>query len=280
MPIHNQLHLWGDRFFYITEAIQSGFTARAAAALLASATGRPFTLVALDGSVLRCTAALVAPQIPRRLDADGCGLLSLNVDPASDTFRRLAARLGGQGILPLDAAAFGAQRDVFEGALHGQLDSASLRRLSSAMLEAAGGRAAPRPRSDPRVELVLQCVRDAGIHGESVALGELAAVACLSPGRLTHLFHEQTGLSIRRYLLWTKIRRTVQMMASDMPLTDIALAGGFTDGAHMSRTFQRCFGLTPPFLADASRVDVFVDDGAQTAWHPARAPASAVRRGT
>ncbi len=135
---------------------------------------------------------------------------------------------------------------MFEGALHGQLDSASLRRLSSAMLEAAGGRAAPRPRSDPRVELVLQCVRDAGIHGESVALGELAAVACLSPGRLTHLFHEQTGLSIRRYLLWTKIRRTVQMMASDMPLTDIALAGGFTDGAHMSRTFQRCFGLTPP----------------------------------
>ncbi|MFD2297225.1 hypothetical protein QRO11_18145 [Paracidovorax citrulli] len=97
MPIHNQLHLWGDRFFYITEAIQSGFTARAAAALLASATGRPFTLVALDGSVLRCTAALVAPQIPRRLDADGCGLLSLNVDPASDTFRRLAARLGGAG---------------------------------------------------------------------------------------------------------------------------------------------------------------------------------------
>ncbi|AVS91944.1 AraC family transcriptional regulator [Paracidovorax avenae] len=272
MSTTNQLHLWDDRFFYITEAIQSGLTARASATLLASASGRPFVLVALDGTVLRCTAALVAPHVPRQLDADGCGLLSLNVDPASGTFRRLAARLDGRGILPLDAAGFGALREDFEGALHGELDSPALRRLSGGMLDAACGSAVKRPRGadrpclDPRVERVLQRMRDAGSHGMAVPLCDLAAVACLSPGRLTHLFHEQTGLSIKRYLLWSKIRRTVQMMASGMPLTGIALAGGFTDGAHMSRTFQRCFGLTPSFLADAGRVDVFVDDCAHTAW--------------
>lgn len=270
MPATNQLHLWDDRFFYITPTIQSGLTARSSATLLASATGRPFTLVTEDGSVLRCTAALIAPHVPRQLDADGCGLLSLNTDPASDAFRQLATRLDGKGIVPLDSACFGALRDRFEGALHRQLGHAQLRHLSDGMLGALCGasqqRAPPAEVAlDQRVERVLQEVRAASARGV-VPLQELAEVACLSPDRLTHLFREQTGLSIKRYLLWSKIRRAVQMMVSGRPLTEIALAGGFTDSAHMSRTFQRYFGLPPSFLAHAGQVDVVVDLQARAAW--------------
>ena len=125
MATSNHLHLWEDRFFYITPAIQSGLTARSSATLLASVSGRPFTLVTLDGSVLRCTAAIVAPHVPRQLDADGCGLLSLNIDPASAAFRELSATLGNRSILPVNVAIFGRLRDQFEGALHGQMARSS-----------------------------------------------------------------------------------------------------------------------------------------------------------
>lgn len=83
---------------------------------------------------------------------------------------------------------------------------------------------------------------------------------------MTHLFREQTGMSIKRYLLWAKIRRAVQLMADGGPLTQIALSGGFTDAAHMSRTFQRYFGLSPSFLANTGSVAVVVDEHALRTW--------------
>lgn len=266
MPIDNQLHLWDDCFLYITPAIQSGLTARSSATLLASAGGRPFTLVTLDGTVLRCTAAWIAPHVPRRLDADGCGLLSLNIEPASHGFRQLAARFGGSAIEPMDASCFGPWRALFEGALHGQLGASQLRELSKGMVDAVCGAVPGGTALDPRVARVLARLQAAAGEGQ-VPLRELAAQACLSPDRLTHLFHEQTGLSIKRYLLWSKIRRTIPLLTSGRPLTELALAAGFTDAAHMSRTFQRYFGLAPSFLARLGRVALTVDAHAARTWH-------------
>ena len=97
-----------------------------------------------------------------------------------------------------------------------------------------------------------------------VSVRDLAAVACLSPDRLTHLFAEQVGVSVKRYALWTKVRRTVQQFTGQRSLTDVALVSGFTDAAHMSRTFQRYFGLPPSFLA--SQVRVTADEQASHAW--------------
>ena len=45
MSARTSLHLWDDRFLYVTPAIQSGLTARSSATLLVSISGQPFTLV-------------------------------------------------------------------------------------------------------------------------------------------------------------------------------------------------------------------------------------------
>ncbi|MDF3835705.1 AraC family transcriptional regulator [Cupriavidus basilensis] len=249
----NFLHFWDDRFLYITPAIQSGLTERSSTTLLASATGRPFLLEALDGTRMQCAAALVAPNVPRRLDADGCGLLSLNLDPTSGACRELAGVLSDHGIHVIDARCFGRLRERFEAALLGELDGSQLRELGIRMVDAVTGHPTPDVPLDPRIECVLHKVRN---HVGRLPLRDLSAVACLSPDRLTHLFREQVGLSLKSYVLWAKILRSVQQFTSSRRLTDVALDGGFTDAAHMSRTFQRYFGLTPSFLADSSRVEI------------------------
>lgn len=261
MATHNFLHLWDDRFLYITPAIQSGLTARSSATLLASVSGHPFTLEAVDGTRVRCTAALVAPHVSRRLDVDGCGLLSLNLDPASVAYRMLARRMGGHGIQSLDARRFGRLRDDFAPAQCGALADDRLQMLSAKMVEAITGGPECEAPVDPRIERVLRAIR---AHAGQIALRELAAVACLSPDRLTHLFARQVGVSVKRYALWTKVRRTVQQFTGQRALTDVALVSGFTDAAHMSRTFQRYFGLPPSFLA--SQVRVTADAQASHAW--------------
>ncbi len=261
MASQNFLHLWDDRFLYITPAIQSGLTARSSATLLASVSGHPFTLEAVDGTRTRCTAALVAPHVARRLDVDGCGLLSLNLDPASSAYRMLAKRMGGHGILPIDARRFGRLRDDFDPAQCGELCKERLQALSVKLVEAITEFPEIGVTIDRRIDRVLQAIR---AHAGKIQLRELSAVACLSPDRLTHLFAEQVGVSVKRYALWTKVRRTVQQFTAQRPLTDVALVSGFTDAAHMSRTFQRYFGLPPSFLA--SQVRVTADEQASHAW--------------
>jgi len=261
MATRNFLHLWDDRFLYITQNIQSGLTARSSATLLASVSGHPFTLEAEDGTRVRCTAALVAPHVSRRLDVDGCGLLSLNLDPASSAYRMLATRMGGHGIQLIDARCFGRLRDRFEPAQHGALCNEDLQALSARMVEAITESAELAPSLDPRIERVLAAIRAS--DGQT-PLRELSAVVCLSPDRLTHLFSAQVGVSIKRYALWTKVRRTVQQFTGQRALTDVALISGFTDAAHMSRTFQHYFGLQPSFLAH--QVCVTADAPASHAW--------------
>jgi AraC-like DNA-binding protein len=264
----NFLHLWDDRFLYITPAIQSGLTSRSSATLLASVSGLPFTLEAVDGTRVRCAAALVAPHVPRRLHADGCGLLSLNLDPASSAYRMLARSMGGHGIQPFDARCFGRLRDDFEPAQRGMLDDARLQRLSAKLVEAITASPELAVQTDRRIERVLQAIR---AHAGQIPLKQLSALACLSPDRLTHLFAAQVGVSIKRYALWAKVRRTVQQFTCERPLTDVALVSGFTDAAHMSRTFQRYFGLPPSFLV--SQVQVTGHAQASHAWgHAAAGP--------
>ena len=257
----NFLHLWDDSFLYVTPAIQSGLTARSSATLLASVSGHPFTLEAIDGTRVRCTAALIAPHVPRRLDVEGCGLLSLNLDPASSAYRMLSARMGGQGIRALDARRFGRLRDDFEPVQYGALPDSRVQALSLGMIQSIADSPVPAAHLDPRVTRVIEAIR---LHAGQIALRELSAVACLSPDRLTHLFAAQVGVSIKRYALWTKVRLTVQQFTRPRKMTDVALNSGFTDAAHMSRTFQRYFGLAPSFLANQVRVTA--DASASDAW--------------
>jgi len=246
MDPHNQLHLWDDRFLYVTPEIHSGLTARSTATLLLSAVGRPFRLEGLDGESVRCEAALVAPHVPRRLDVDGGGLLSLNLEPATPAFRQLAPRIGERGIEVLDPRRFGTLRDLFQPALDGELNAVQLRHLCTRLVECVTGGPEHVTALDPRVERVMQALRE---NTEPQSLAKLSALACLSPDRLTHLFAQQVGLSIKRYALWGKVRRSVALISGAPRLTDVALNGGFTDAAHMSRTFQSYFGLQPSFVS-------------------------------
>ncbi|QFZ86933.1 helix-turn-helix domain-containing protein [Variovorax paradoxus] len=261
MTAQNFLHLWDRSFLYVTPAIESDLTARSSVTLLASVSGHPFRLEAADGTRALCTAALVAPGTQRRLYVDGCGLLSLNLDPGSIAYRTLSRWMGARGILPIDAQCFGRLRDSFEAAQCGALAEHHLQSLSARMVEAVTGRPEPAGGLDPRIDNVMRVARS---HAGPLPLQELSEVACLSPDRLTHLFREQAGVSIKNYLLWAKVRRSVQQFASGRPLAGIALDGGFASAAHMSRTFQCSFGLPPSFLS--RRVCVTADEQAERVW--------------
>ncbi len=78
-----------------------------------------------------------------------------------------------------------------------------------------------------------------------ITLEELAQVAGLSPYHLTRLFTAAFGLPPHKYLEGLRVRRAQQLLASGLPIADVALAGGFSSQSHLNRSFKRILGVTP-----------------------------------
>jgi len=75
-----------------------------------------------------------------------------------------------------------------------------------------------------------------------------AELARISPSRLTHLFTAEIGVPFRRYVLWRRLQRAVEAVGNGHPLTHAAAEAGFSDSAHLSRTFRSTTGLSPSAL--------------------------------
>ncbi|KID58125.1 hypothetical protein JF50_05275 [Pseudoalteromonas luteoviolacea] len=66
----------------------------------------------------------------------------------------------------------------------------------------------------------------------------------LSESRFLHLFSEQVGVAWRPYLLWRRMLCALQAMQRGQNATKAAYEAGFSDSAHLSRTFRSTFGMT------------------------------------
>lgn len=100
----------------------------------------------------------------------------------------------------------------------------------------------PRPVS-PHVQRALSYL-DAELSNGPTLI-EAAARAAISPSRLTHLFTREVGIPFRRYALWLRLLRAIESVIAGNDLTRAAADAGFSDSAHLSRTFRSTFGLTP-----------------------------------
>ncbi|BCG26852.1 AraC family transcriptional regulator [Pseudomonas tohonis] len=101
--------------------------------------------------------------------------------------------------------------------------------------------AAPRPMLDARLQRALGEVDE--LLADKVSAQALANRACLSLSQLERLFGEQVGLSVRRLVLWRRLRLAVRLALEGQSLTLAAHGAGFADASHFSRTMRATFGI-------------------------------------
>jgi AraC-like DNA-binding protein len=193
---------------------------------IAVAWDAPLT-VELPDRTLHGDSALVPSSVRHRLDTHARQFATVFVDHVSTAGRALDARARSGAALP---------------PLHPPADAADVGRFAA---EAIGELASPSPLS-PHVTAALAYVD--GALGARPTLAGAAAAVHLSPSRLTHVFTREVGLPFKRYVLWRRLRRVVEEVADGTTLTRAAAEAGFSDSAHLSRTFRRAFGLPPSAL--------------------------------
>ncbi len=72
----------------------------------------------------------------------------------------------------------------------------------------------------------------------------------------SHWLQEELGLSLRKLLLWRKLRRALESLVAPQAATEVAHAAGFADSAHLSRICLRTFGLRPSQANDRKILQV------------------------
>ena len=78
-----------------------------------------------------------------------------------------------------------------------------------------------------------------------ISAKKLAQSVYLSEGRFLHLFKEQLGLPLRKYILYQRVMVALKEYLRGKNLTKAAYLAGFSDSAHFTRTFTEMNGFQP-----------------------------------
>ncbi|MCJ8320480.1 MAG: helix-turn-helix transcriptional regulator [Colwellia sp.] len=101
---------------------------------------------------------------------------------------------------------------------------------------------------DKRIQQLLaklnQCLHGNCIKPSHWRASQVASQLALSESRFLHLFRQELGIAWRPYLLWRRMMCAIQALINNKSATEAAHLAGFSDSAHLSRTFRNTFGMT------------------------------------
>ena len=81
---------------------------------------------------------------------------------------------------------------------------------------------------------------------DNVSLQSLSRAAGLSMSRFCSAFKQSQGVPPHEYLMRSRVRHAQALLAeTDLPLSEIARACGFSDQSHCTRRFRELVGSTP-----------------------------------
>lgn len=182
---------------------------------------------------------LIKPHVSHLCVAENGTLSVLNVEPYSTLGLELASRFATDE----DCIVFHSPTDTSDFFQTGNetLDSQT---LIHALLSAL-----PAVAYDERVTRMVEHIK-ANFFRQDITPQTFVDIVFLSPSRLASLFKQQTGSSLSKYLLWTRLREAVYLTLADKgrSLTDIAYDTGFYDLPQLNKYMYEMFGMPPKAL--------------------------------
>ena len=186
---------------------------------------------------------LIKPQVSHHCIAEKGTLNVLNIEPYSTVGLELAGRFkqNEEAVIftsPLETNTF------FET----PGNSLNIHLILDALLSKL-----PYTNYDERVSKIADYIKE-NYFKSDITPQTFADIVFLSPSRLASLFKQQTGSSLSKYLLWTRLRQAIYITLTDKEksLTDIAYDTGFYDLPQLNKYMYEMFGMPPKALKFSS----------------------------
>lgn len=185
--------------------------------------------------------ALVHGPRERFLHARGVKLICVQLDPFHPSYRLMRRQ---PVALSLDRDALTPFDDHLNAAYEGTLSLSDSQDLYNAALAELTRRMPALPELDRRVKNVMHLLYD----NPRLAVEELASKNQLSYDRMSHLFMDELGISIRSFQVWVKLNRALNGVHYGVSLIELARKAGFSDAAHLSRVYKQVYGAPPSYF--------------------------------
>lgn len=236
--------VWTDRALFVGDRSETSLHSHHAIELCIALDDRGIDMTSPDGTELNAApGAIVRAGASHRLAIPGPKVAVLYLDPQSGIAGSLHDWLDQRDLRRLSDDVMHVRRKAFAALL--ESPSAGLPEAEAACSELIASFAdeAPRPNMHWRIRRAMTEL-DAHLDAPP-SLEALAGRIGISPSRLRHMFKEQAGLPIRRYILWMRLRAALLEALEGASMTESARAAGFADAAHFTRTCRQMFGLPP-----------------------------------
>lgn len=253
-PMKNHIYfLRGGAIYTTTNAPSTEAITRRSATIILTARRTPFD-VHIGRRAKAHRAVAIKPLVKHEVKSDKKQrFITIAVYPLHPDYRRFRL-IDNSGLLSLPRTAFASLDAQLNAIYEGRLSREQASRLFEAIVATVMRHLPEVKPLDERIERLLDLIE----KKPGFSLDRLANAAGLSYHRVSHLFAETMGLPLRSFLLWRKVYRSLAMFDARNrdKLADVAREAGFTDLAHLSRTFQQAFGAPPTYFLHSGDVKV------------------------
>ena len=237
------IYAWPERFLYLGPSTNTTPHRNHAATWLMAHDGK-LKVTLSSGAMLENEVVYVPSETEFATEESGAMIAALYWEPESTSFQRAAAQFDvttPRAFVCQYAKAHELAKLYDPAVTLAEADALLAKVFGLTTLEGAMAAA-----SDARIVEALGFLRASPDRYDSIEA--LAERVHLSSSRFAHLFKEQVGVPVRRYVLWQKMRRALDLAMAGNSLTTAALSAGFADSAHLSRTVRAIMGVAPEFL--------------------------------
>lgn len=257
-PVTSYIYLSNGRILLVGENLENDEHRHHALQITINLTPDTFVM-SQGGREFSLHGAIIHPDAAHQVVSSATWRAVILLDAQTQQARQIISRFPGEngiGLLPESDTTF--CRKALQGFIGHARDIDAADGAISEVIERLAGPPSTPQLHNPRVAKVLKLIPHT--QGKNLSVGHLAQQVFVSESRLSHLFKEEIGISLQRYLLWYKVAQAGFNIGRGMSLTEAAEEAGFADSAHFSRTFRAMFGITPSQVLKRSRYVQVISD--------------------
>jgi AraC-like DNA-binding protein len=246
----NSLYIWDSELLFICQEDISWFLDntfhKLHAAFIIVPLNQTSEITTEHGEQISYTGLFIPPNTKYKNQTMKAHLLALQIDPDSIYFHGISHLLD-KGISTFESQkvpdlALRVKKILENGS---ESEAVLLKKSILKLLEEQNPAPKKHRQIDSRVLLAINYLKNLPDLTENTNLSHLSKLVGLSQDRFRHLFSENMNISLRRYILYLRIKKTAFYLSQEMNLTRAAHNSGFADLAHLSRTFREMYGNNP-----------------------------------
>jgi AraC-like DNA-binding protein len=205
------------------------------------------------------TGFVVDTNVKHAVDAPPEWQASIWLEPESAVAKSIAERfLAGRPAATFSTELLADVMPRYHAACRGELSVADASQLWDETEEILAPGASRVERLHPHIRRAIKAIDASTDYKLSAA--ELSGTLGISESHLMHLFKDELGVPLRRFLIWRRTVSAMRLLRAGASITDAAHGAGFHDGPHLTRVFKALFDVPPAIVRHPGLQFEFLDE--------------------